>query len=197
MFGPPRGCFHTENWASCPCHTLAIGERALAMVIRHFYTCKIHRFPRLFKTPSRSHAPSSCLLNFDNTIQALDESAARKKNPWEGWPSYHLPVSIERPSKKWGVKCVFRSMEKLPDNRFEVSHICYCHTCQLLNPNILLYAPVWGVGLQPGVLRVEVACFKICNYHVTDKRQEIQFFWVAQCQCTSVFLQSECQRLPN
>lgn len=51
VFGPPRGCFHAENWASCPCHTLAIGEHALAMVIRHILHLQKYRFPRLFKTP--------------------------------------------------------------------------------------------------------------------------------------------------
>lgn len=56
------------------------------MVIRHILHLQKYRFPRLFKEPlPSSHAPLLFpLLNFDNTIQALDESTARKRKAGEG-----------------------------------------------------------------------------------------------------------------
>lgn len=86
VFGPPRGCFHTENGASCSCLTVAIGERTLAMVIRHIL--HLQNIP-IFKTFQDTPPPFSCpllfrLLNFDNTIQALDESAAQQRKAGEG-----------------------------------------------------------------------------------------------------------------
>lgn len=131
VFGPPRGCFHAENWASCPCHTLAIGEHALAMVIRHILHLQKYRFPRLFKeTLPSSHAPLFFpLLNFDNTIQALDESTARKRKAGEE-TAQPAPHGVYWAAiKKQGIKDVFQSMGKLPNICFKSSHICYVHTC--------------------------------------------------------------------
>lgn len=109
VFGPRRGCFHTENWASCPCHTLAIGERTLAMVIRHILHLQNIPISKTFQDILRFSCPlPSCLLNSDNTIQVVDERLHARGPLGRGRLSYWLLVSIEQPSKKWGVKYVFK-----------------------------------------------------------------------------------------
>lgn len=55
------------------------------MVIRHILHLQKYRFPRLFKTPPQFSWPLLFrLLNFDNTIQALDESTACESKAGEG-----------------------------------------------------------------------------------------------------------------
>ena len=74
------------------------------MVIRHILHLQKYRFPRLFKDtppPPQFSCPLLFrLLNVDNTIQALDESTARKRKAGEARLSQPLMVSIEQPSKK-------------------------------------------------------------------------------------------------
>lgn len=113
VFGPPRGCFHSENWASCPCHPLAIGERALAMVIRHTLHLQSIPISKTFPDPSLFSCPLLFrLLNFDNTIQALDESAARERRAWGGGSSASFSWCLLSSHQRNEASSVFSKVKK-------------------------------------------------------------------------------------
>lgn len=71
------------------------------MVIRHILHLQNIPISKTFQDPPPQF---SCpllfrLLNFDNTIQALDESRASNRKAGEGAAQLALMVSIEQPSK--------------------------------------------------------------------------------------------------
>lgn len=132
-----EGVFSHWKLASCPCQTLAIGEHTLAMAIRHILHLQNILISRTFRDTLPFSCPLLCLLNFDNTIQALDEKALQARGALgQGQLRYCFRVSVEQSSKKWGVEYVLKSMEKLPSHCCKEPHISCCQKCSLLSPNI-------------------------------------------------------------